>query len=132
MKCPNCGFIEKDEVFGSPAICPQCDAIYEKALRAQELKEQMAVKAKPAPSRIAAVAAGVAEGVAESRKERQEAEATDNSARPTKVIITDINMPFWSLVGFMIKFALAAIPAFFIIALIVTGVPAFFGTLLRL
>ena len=41
MKCPNCNFIEKDEVFGDPATCPKCGAIYEKALRVKVLKEQL-------------------------------------------------------------------------------------------
>ena len=32
-----------------------------------------------------------------------------------KVIISDINIPFWDLVVFIVKFALASIPALFII-----------------
>ena len=32
-----------------------------------------------------------------------------------KVILYDIDIPFWSLVMFMVKFALASIPAFVII-----------------
>ena len=44
MKCPNCDFIDKDEAFGDPATCPKCGAIYEKALRVRELRDQMAAK----------------------------------------------------------------------------------------
>jgi hypothetical protein len=32
-----------------------------------------------------------------------------------EVVVTDIRMPFWSMVGFMIKWALAAIPAVLIL-----------------
>ena len=35
-----------------------------------------------------------------------------------KVVITDIKMPFLSMVFFMVKWALAAIPAFIIIGII--------------
>lgn len=41
MKCPNCDFIDKDEAFGDPATCPNCGAIYEKALRVQQLKKKL-------------------------------------------------------------------------------------------
>ena len=33
----------------------------------------------------------------------------------SKVKIVDIDMPFWSMVGFMVKAAIAAIPAFMIL-----------------
>ncbi len=42
-----------------------------------------------------------------------------------RVSVVDINMPFGSMVGFMLKWALAAIPAFIILAVlfaILTGV----------
>ena len=38
----------------------------------------------------------------------------------TEVIVTDIRMPFWSMVTFMIKWAVASIPA--VIALVVAAV----------
>ena len=40
---------------------------------------------------------------------------TETSAH---VVVTDIRMPFWSMVVFMIKWAVAAIPAFIILAVI--------------
>jgi ABC-type multidrug transport system permease subunit len=36
-----------------------------------------------------------------------------------KVVVTDIKMPFFSMVVFMIKWMLASIPAFIVIAIIV-------------
>jgi hypothetical protein len=38
---------------------------------------------------------------------------TETSAH---VVVTDIRMPFWSMVVFMIKWAIAAIPALIILA----------------
>ena len=37
---------------------------------------------------------------------------------PTRVIVTDLDMPFFSMVGFMIKWAIAAIPAAIILGII--------------
>lgn len=36
-------------------------------------------------------------------------------ATPTEVVVTDISMPFFSMVNFMVKWALASIPAFAIL-----------------
>jgi hypothetical protein len=38
--------------------------------------------------------------------------------QPQTVHITGIHVPFWSVVGFMVKWSIASIPAFFILALI--------------
>jgi hypothetical protein len=43
------------------------------------------------------------------------------------VTITDIDIPFWRLVAIFIKFALAAIPAYIVVALIVFVVIALLG-----
>ena len=44
-----------------------------------------------------------------------------NSPEETQVVVTDIQMPFISMVVFMVKWALAAIPAFLILGGIITG-----------
>jgi len=36
----------------------------------------------------------------------------------TRVVVTDIKMPFWSMVFFMVKWAIAAIPALIILVLL--------------
>ncbi len=41
--------------------------------------------------------------------------SSDNS---TRVVVTDIRMPFWSMVRFMVKWAIAAIPALIILTII--------------
>lgn len=35
-----------------------------------------------------------------------------------RVVVTDIHMPFWSMITFMVKWALASIPAIIILTLI--------------
>ena len=40
------------------------------------------------------------------------------SENTTQIVVTDIRMPFWSMVVFMIKWAIAAIPALIILAII--------------
>ena len=49
--------------------------------------------------------------------------ATETPAAPVKtsalrVVVTDFDMPFGSMVGFMIKWTLAAIPAFLILSIV--------------
>jgi len=46
------------------------------------------------------------------------------------VVVVDVNMPFWSMVWFMVKWAIAAIPAGIILALgymLVMGILGGFG-----
>jgi hypothetical protein len=53
---------------------------------------------------------------------------------PQKVVVTDIDMPFGSMVSFMVKWAIASIPAFIIlliIGFICAAVLAAFGASLR-
>jgi hypothetical protein len=42
----------------------------------------------------------------------------DQPQHPARIVITDIDMPFTSLVSFMIKLALASIPATMIVSLV--------------
>lgn len=46
-----------------------------------------------------------------------------------RVIITDISMPFWSMVVFMVKASIAAIPAFIILSVIGAIVFALLGAI---
>lgn len=51
-----------------------------------------------------------------------------------KVIVTDVHMPFWSMVTFLVKLAIAAIPAMLIIMMILLVLAALvpgFGSLFR-
>jgi hypothetical protein len=42
------------------------------------------------------------------------------SQEAQKVIVTDIRMPFWSMVVFMIKWVFASIPAMIVLSLIMS------------
>lgn len=46
-----------------------------------------------------------------------------------EVVVTNIRMPFWSMVVFLIKLALAAIPALLILWILTTLVMAVLGVL---
>jgi len=52
----------------------------------------------------------------------------DNSNN-NQVTIVDIKMPFMSMVVFMIKAAIAAIPAFLILSLIMMGISVLLSTI---
>lgn len=137
MKCPNCDFVEADEAFGTPPKCPNCGAFYDKALRAKLLKDGAGVQTKyvepvdaaPVKSRLS----NASESVREGRKQRAVAESKyDQTKISRSVIVTDIDMPFWSLVMFMVKFVLASVPAALIVFLIAAGVPSFIGALITI
>ena len=42
----------------------------------------------------------------------------NDEANLQRVVVTDIHMPFWSMVVFMVKWALASIPAIIILTVI--------------
>ncbi|MBX3686922.1 MAG: hypothetical protein KF909_12350 [Rhodocyclaceae bacterium] len=52
------------------------------------------------------------------------------SENVTRVNIIDIRMPFWSMVIFMVKAAIASIPAFIILSVIGSVVFAVLGAIL--
>ncbi len=50
-----------------------------------------------------------------------------NDSSSNEVIITDIKMPFMSMVTFMVKWAIAAIPALTILAILGVIITGIFG-----
>ncbi|GLS83597.1 hypothetical protein [Paraferrimonas haliotis] len=55
---------------------------------------------------------------------------SDSSDR-REVTVVDIKMPFFSMVFFMVKFAIASIPAFIILSIIFSLLSVFFGGLVH-
>lgn len=55
---------------------------------------------------------------------------SEPAERPTNVVVTDIRMPFGSMVVFMVKWAIAAIPAFLILLVLWLLVVLIFGTMI--
>lgn len=45
-------------------------------------------------------------------------QSAEDYAEPNSVRVVDIKMPFWSMVGFMVKWVIASIPALFILAVV--------------
>lgn len=60
---------------------------------------------------------------AELRRRAAVVKMTEMNPRRQEVVVTDIDMPFFSMVGFMVKWAIASIPA--LIVLLIIG--AFIG-----
>lgn len=140
MKCPNCDFIDKDEAFGEPATCPKCGAIYEKALRIRESKERQELfekqRRESQPSRQGVTLkdrlANASSSVSDGREKREKESLQARQGRESRsVIIEDIDMPFWSMVSFMVKWAIASIPALLILILIFVGFTSLFGVIFR-
>lgn len=49
------------------------------------------------------------------------------SKKREEVVVVDIKMPFSSMVVFMVKWAIAAIPAIFILVILASVISGFFG-----
>lgn len=108
MQCPKCGHEPTlKEVQASPDDCPQCGVNYTKF---QQIKEREAEEA----AQQRAVAASLKKVSPVVRTVMHDYPG----AQP--VVVVDLKMSFWSMVVFMVKWAIAAIPAFLI--LIVLGV----------
>jgi len=54
-----------------------------------------------------------------------------NNEIEKRVVVTDIRMPFLSMMVFMIKWVIASIPAFMILSILGAIVTAILGTLMR-
>lgn len=104
MECLSCKHTDSPEAFGSPAKCPQC-GVYQDKARAHI--ERMEKAQAPAPD--------------ESVSRPPVNEPDSHSARHAgvqQVVVIDFRMSFWSMVKFMVKWAIAAIPALFLLILI--------------
>lgn len=100
MKCPKCGHEPTmNEHAASPEKCPSCGVYYAKAAT---------------PMNRQALEAAERERLAAQRRERASASRTSGPANP--VVVVDLQMPFNSMVVFMVKWALASIPAVMILA----------------
>lgn len=118
MKCPNCGYEPTlAEMQHSPDDCVKCGINYQGYARSLERRAE---EDRDRRAKLAAMAPVV--------KEAAQAYA---GAQP--VVVVDIKMGFWSMVIFMVKWAIAAIPALLILSLLaglvaslVIAVPSFF------
>lgn len=104
MQCPRCNHEATTEEFGQPAKCPACGVFYEKALKLKMTQETVAAKAAAVPGPVAAKSSVrlTADHVAVAMRGLE-------GVQP--VVVVDIQMRFWSMMVFMVKWMLAAIPA---------------------
>ncbi len=100
IKCPECGYLNLEDDKTCKCGLDLIDAFQEMPV---EERQKLYVKA---PSQAQAI------------KGLQE------------VIIKNFKMPFWSMVGFMIKWALASIPAIIILTIIVSFAISIIGGIL--
>lgn len=109
MRCPKCKYEPTlAEQASSKDQCPSCGIFYAKyiAQLKAKLSSEPAVKVAP-PEKAAPYKPAVQK----------------HDAQP--VVVVDIQMRFWSMVVFMVKWAFAAIPALIIIAVIITIISMF-------
>lgn len=120
MKCPVCDHEAPAAEFGDPLRCPGCGAYYEKAVKS---KAQQVAEANSKQEQRPAV--------------RTQTDFAANSIRSLMseypgaqpVVVLDLKMPFNSMIMFMIKWALASIPALLILMVIGFFAAAIFGGL---
>lgn len=115
MKCPKCAYEPTlSEMQASPGDCPQCGVNYDKyqQILAREAEEK-------AQKTAATVALAKASPVVRA--------ALHDYPGAQPVVVVDLKMSFWSMVVFMVKWAIAAIPAFLILFLIGTVLVSFVG-----
>ena len=103
MNCPKCGHEPTmKELQDSPEDCTQCGVNYAKFRQIQEREAQGRAQDKATAVALAKASPQVRAALAEYP-----------GAQP--VVVIDLNMNFWSMVKFMVKWAFASIPALLII-----------------
>lgn len=121
MQCPNCNHEAPQADYGDALQCPSCGAFYAKALAAKQRRaaqESEPVQAGTAEPLPAAPAPVKTKSSSFKLAANQVEVATHglNGAHP--VVVVDVQMRFWSMIVFMVKWSLAAIPALIILIFI--------------
>lgn len=104
MQCPKCNHIPLAGNQPDPNRCPACGIEYAAAIR-ERVQQSQHTRQAAEQQMSASPAPHVKRAIMEHR-----------GAQP--VVVLDVNMSFGSMVVFMIKWALAAIPAMLILMLI--------------
>jgi len=131
MQCPSCNKEASQAEFGEPLRCPGCGVFYAKAMAMKQRKDaDLAVKAKAAIEKAAVINAAQTKSGALAPSAREHVVTRALNA-PQPVVVVDIQMRFWSMVTFMVKWVLAAIPAMLILMFIVAGLVSLGGGLIE-
>jgi predicted nucleic acid-binding Zn-ribbon protein len=123
MQCPECGHIPLAGNQPDPSRCPECGIFYQKAADMRREREQSAQQ------QAAADSAAKKQAFNAHSPAVRAAMAEYKGAQP--VVVLDVNMSFNSMVVFMIKWAIAAIPAMIILFALGAFMVALFGGLIR-
>jgi len=112
MRCPSCNYEPTlSEIQSKPDGCSHCGVKYESFhLAAAERKDRNANEA--------------ARKAAESRIPAEVRNVLNEYPGAQPVVVIDINMSFGSMVMFMVKWTLAAIPALLILAVLAAAIPS--------
>lgn len=122
MQCPECNHIPLAGNQPDPSRCPECGIFYQKAVEMRRVREQQAQQ------QLAADVAAKKQAFNAISPAVRGAMAEYKGAQP--VVVLDVNMSFGSMVVFMIKWSLAAIPALLILMMIGFFAVALFGGIL--
>lgn len=123
MQCPECSHTPLVGSQPDPNRCPECGIFYQKVLEMRRDREQAAQQQQAADAAARKQAANAVSPNVRS------AMAQYKGAQP--VVVLDVNMSFNSMVVFMIKWAIAAIPAMLILFALGAAMVALFGGLIR-
>ncbi|MDG9928258.1 MULTISPECIES: hypothetical protein [unclassified Pseudomonas] len=130
MLCPACNHEAPQSDFGEPLRCPSCGAYYAKALAAKQRRDvETAEKVQTAAEtarEINRAPPPKAKGFRVAADHVEVATRGLDGVQP--VVVVDIQMRFWSMMVFMIKWMLAAIPALIVFIAIISVLSAVFGT----
>lgn len=124
MQCPACNHIPLAGSTANPNSCPKCGINYADVIRAKASRAAMQQPSAADEMRREALKVKAARS-ADVNKMMQGYEGA------SPVVIVDINMSFNSMVWFMVKWAIAAIPALIILSLIALAIMVVFGVSLR-
>ncbi len=112
MRCPKCKYEPTmAEQTNNKDQCPSCGIFYAKYMAHLKAKSNADNQVEKAETSTI------------STSPSKKAVQALNGSQP--VVVVDIQMKFWSMVVFMVKWAFAAIPALIIIALIITALSMF-------
>lgn len=149
MQCPKCGYVRQAGDTGPDYECPKCGVVYAKVrargvlsdeefekaqARAEARLEAEAARMKPASATRAVLSGKGAMGECEDcgKPVSQRAAACPHCGcrfvvPPQHVVVADVEMRFGSMVVFMVKWAVAAIPAAVLLILLAFFVVAMLG-----
>ena len=124
MQCPKCDHQDTEAAFGDPAKCPSCGVYYAKALAhkqrmdaAAAFQPELVEQPQPDPQKVEPVIPEPVQSQA-APMPKHLIKMTSGSYGAQPVVVTDIHMSFNSMVWFMVKWAIASIPAVIILVFI--------------